>query len=51
MVNSLSLAITMPGVNAAHSGVPGKDSELLYTATETGDFYVEVKGGDKQAYW
>ena len=31
------------GVNTAHSGVPGKDSELLYTATETGDFYVEVK--------
>ncbi|MDA7900674.1 leucine-rich repeat protein, partial [Akkermansiaceae bacterium] len=31
------------GVNAAHSGVPGKDSELVYTATESGTFYVEVK--------
>ncbi len=31
------------GVNSAHSGVPGKDSELVYTATETGTFYVEVK--------
>ena len=30
-------------VNSAHSGVPGKDSELLFTATETGTFYVEVK--------
>jgi hypothetical protein len=31
------------GVNAAHSGIPGKDSELVYTATESGTFYVEVK--------
>jgi VCBS repeat-containing protein len=31
------------GVNAAHSGRPGKDSELVYTATESGTFYVEVK--------
>ena len=30
-------------VNSAHSGVPGKDSELLFTATETGTYYVEVK--------
>jgi uncharacterized repeat protein (TIGR02543 family) len=39
----ITLGNNNAGVNSAHGGVPGKDSELLYTATETGAFYVEVK--------